>query len=65
MEDAEDVVQEGFVKTFNKLYTFNYESTFGSWLKRIIIKNIQCFFIKSMCFSVKGIDTKNIFYKGF
>ena len=37
VEDAEDVVQEGFVKTFNKLYTFNYESTFGSWLKRIII----------------------------
>jgi RNA polymerase sigma-70 factor (ECF subfamily) len=46
MEDAEDVVQEGFVKTFNKLYTFNYESTFGSWLKRIIINESISFLRK-------------------
>lgn len=36
-EDAEDVVQESFVEAFKKLSSFRYESTFGSWLKRIVI----------------------------
>lgn len=36
-EDAEDIVQDSFVEAFNKLNTFKYESTFGSWLKRIVI----------------------------
>ena len=36
-EDAEDVLQESFVEAFRKLDTFRYESTFGSWLKRIVI----------------------------
>ena len=36
-EDAEDIVQDSFVEAFNKLDSFKYESTFGSWLKRIII----------------------------
>lgn len=36
-EDAEDVLQESFVQAFTKLETFRYESTFGAWLKRIVI----------------------------
>ncbi|MGB5818259.1 MAG: RNA polymerase sigma factor [Saonia sp.] len=36
-EDAEDVVQDSFVEAFKKLDSFRYESTFGSWLKRIVI----------------------------
>ena len=36
-EDAEDVLQDSFIEAFNKLYSFRYESTFGSWLKRIVI----------------------------
>ena len=36
-EDAEDIVQDSFIDAFNKLDSFKYESTFGSWLKRIII----------------------------
>ena len=35
--DAEDVMQEGFLKAFTKLDTFRGEVTFGAWLKRIII----------------------------
>ena len=37
-EDAEDILQEAFVQAFLKLETFRYESTFGAWLKRIVIK---------------------------
>lgn len=36
-EDAEDVVQDSFIEAFKKLDTFKYQSTFGSWLKRIVI----------------------------
>ena len=37
VEDTEDVVQDSFVQAFAQLDTFRYESTFGSWLKRIVI----------------------------
>lgn len=37
--DAEDVVQESFVKAFKNLAYFKYESSFGAWLKKIVINN--------------------------
>lgn len=36
-EEAEDVVQECFIDMFNKLDSWRGESSFGSWLKRIVI----------------------------
>ncbi|MBK9292109.1 MAG: RNA polymerase sigma factor [Bacteroidetes bacterium] len=36
-EDAEDVLQEAFFEAFDKLHRFRFESTFGAWLKRIVI----------------------------
>jgi RNA polymerase sigma factor (sigma-70 family) len=36
-EDAEDILQEAFVECFRNLDTFRFESTFGAWLKKIII----------------------------
>jgi len=36
-EDAEDMLQEIFVLVFQKLESFRYESSFGSWLKTITI----------------------------
>ncbi|MGB5269164.1 RNA polymerase sigma factor [Eudoraea sp.] len=36
-EDAEDVLQDSFVEAFKNLKNFRYESTFGAWLKRIVI----------------------------
>lgn len=36
-EDAEDIVQDSFVEAFKNLESFKYESTFGAWLKRIVI----------------------------
>lgn len=35
--DAEEAMQEGFVKAFTKLHQYNGEVTFGAWLKRIVI----------------------------
>lgn len=36
-EEAEDLLQESFSEAFHKLDTFNYKSSFGAWLKRIVI----------------------------
>ena len=36
-EEAEDMLQEAFILAFMKLDTFRYESSFGAWLKRIVV----------------------------
>ena len=35
--DAEDVLQESFVDAFASLDSFQFKSTFGAWLKKIVI----------------------------
>lgn len=37
LEEAEDMLQDSFTDAFTRLKTFRYESSFGSWLKRIVI----------------------------
>ena len=36
-DDAEDVLQESFIKAFQKIEQYKGEVTFGAWLKRIVI----------------------------
>ncbi|TYA71566.1 RNA polymerase sigma factor [Seonamhaeicola marinus] len=45
-DDAEDVVQEAFIKAFSKLDQYKAEVTFGAWLKRIVV-NKSIDFLKS------------------
>ena len=35
--DGEDIIQESFIDAFKNIERFNYHSTFGAWLKRIVI----------------------------
>ncbi len=35
--EAEDAMQEAFIKAFAKLHQYSGEVTFGAWLKRIVI----------------------------
>ena len=37
--DAEDILQESFIKAFNNLEELKNKDLFGSWLKRIVINN--------------------------
>ncbi|WDF55966.1 RNA polymerase sigma factor [Mucilaginibacter sp. KACC 22063] len=37
VEEAEDVLQEAFVDAFAKLKDFRQETTFGLWLKQIVV----------------------------
>lgn len=39
LEEAEDMLQESFVLAFKRLDSFRFESTFGAWLKRIVINH--------------------------
>ena len=36
---AEELMQDGFITAFSKIKSFQRQSTFGAWLKRIVINN--------------------------
>ncbi|MCF4102816.1 RNA polymerase sigma factor [Gillisia sp. M10.2A] len=35
--EAEDIMQEAFINAFNKIESFQGKSTFGAWLKKIVV----------------------------
>lgn len=43
LEDAEDVMVEGFLKVFNKLDTFSGQGSFEGWIRRIMINECLMF----------------------
>nr|WP_299345892.1 RNA polymerase sigma factor [Allomuricauda sp.] len=45
-DDAEDVLQESFIKAFQRIDQFRGDVTFGAWLKRIVV-NGSIDFLKS------------------
>ncbi|MEP1489222.1 MAG: RNA polymerase sigma factor [Algibacter sp.] len=53
--DAEDVVQEAFIKAFTKLHQYKAEVTFGAWLKRIVV-NKSIDFLKSKKHELVALD---------
>ena len=58
-DDAQDVMQEAFIKAFQKLNQFKAEVTFGAWLKRIVIN--KCLdFLKSKHQLQVSIEETNI-----
>src|ERR1700733_13424454 len=36
-EDAEDMLQEGFIKVFSQLHTFQNKGAFEGWIRKIIV----------------------------
>lgn len=57
--DAEDIVQEAFADAFRNIEGFNYESTFGAWMKRIVI-NKSINHLRSKKFKVVDITETTI-----
>lgn len=37
--DAEDLLQNSFVDVFTKLHSFQFRSSIGAWIKRIVVNN--------------------------
>lgn len=62
--DAEDILQEVFVKVFRNLHTFQGESTLGAWIKRITVNTTLNFIRKEKRKNeiglVEGIDLPEI-----
>ena len=57
-DDAEDVMQEAFIKAFDNLYRFEAKSTFGAWLKRIVINESISYLRKNSKMKMLPIDEK-------
>ncbi len=45
--DAEDILQEGFVKIFSKIDDYKFEGSFEGWLKRIVINTAITHYTKN------------------
>jgi len=67
LEEAEDLLQDSFCDAFMKLGTFRYESSFGAWLKRIVInkcinwiqkKKIKLIFPEELDESIQNAETE-------
>ncbi len=56
---AEDVVQEAFIKVFQKIDTYNAQVTFGAWLKRVVI-NQAIDYLKQKKLDLVSIDNQII-----
>jgi RNA polymerase sigma factor (sigma-70 family) len=61
--DAEDVLQEAFTDAFRHLNDFRYNSTFGSWLKRIVI-NKSITLLRKKKLQLVDIETTQVADKG-
>lgn len=59
--EAEDIMQDSFLTAFTKLDSLKNESTFGSWLKRIVVNNSIYHYNKNSKYSDVPLD--NVMYK--
>ena len=50
-EDAEDMLQEGFIKVFTQMHTFQNKGAFEGWIRRIIVHTCINFLKKHKKFS--------------
>lgn len=46
-DDAQDTFQEGFIRAFQKINTFNAEGSFEGWLRRIMVNKCMDKFRKN------------------
>ena len=44
-KDAEDVLQDGFVKVYNGLSGYKYEGELGAWIRRIMVNTALNFLL--------------------
>jgi len=57
--EAEDVLQESFLDAFNKLKDFRQETTFGLWLKQIVV-NRSINFLRKRKMDLVDIDGEQL-----
>jgi RNA polymerase sigma factor (sigma-70 family) len=60
-EDAEDMLQEGFIKIFTQIHTFQNKGAFEGWVRRIIVHTCINFLKKYKKFN-ENVDLANASY---
>lgn len=60
-EDAEDMLQEGFIKVFTQIHTFQNKGAFEGWIRRIVVHTCINFLKKYKKFS----DSVDLNHAGF
>jgi len=63
-EDAEDMLQEGFIKVFTQIHTFQNKGAFEGWIRRIIVHTCINFLKKykkfNDCIDLAHADSENV-----
>ncbi len=62
MQDAEDIVQESFVKAYRNLHTFRKDSKFSSWFYRIVYNTAITQTKSQMWIRNSEIDSDNVIH---
>ncbi len=60
-EDAEDMLQEGFIKVFTQIHTFQNKGAFEGWIRRIVVHTCINFLKKYKKFN-ESVDLANANY---
>jgi len=61
MDDAEDVLQDGFVKVFRSLHQYKYEGELGGWIRRIMVTTALNFLKKNSRYNQElSFDNENL-----
>ncbi len=60
-EEAEDCLQDGFIRIFQKIDTFGFKGSFEGWMRRIVVNIImESFRKKNPVFGVDDISAFNV-----
>lgn len=59
LQDAEDIVQNAFVKAFHNIHTFRSDSKFSTWLYRIVY-NTALTHISNSAFNTEFVDYRQV-----
>ena len=61
LHDAEDVLQEGFIKVFNNLQQFKNDGDLGAWIRRIMVNTAITYLQKHSRYKKEmGLDNVNL-----
>lgn len=61
-EDAEDAVQESFIKAYHKIDTFQFNSKFSTWLYRIVYRT-AAYNLRKNVIKTEAISEENTNYR--
>ncbi len=63
--DAEDILQDAFIKVFDKLHQFKFEGSFEGWIRRIVVNTaLKKYTLSRYDKEVTGIEHKEKYDSG-